>query len=113
MKQALTDVQSVAGAEPVIVCRSAAELEKMRAAGAGRRGAGCTLEGCGSRCDDCRSGRRRRRLDSGCRSDARVQGYHGYPATICASVNDEVIHGIPSGKRVLKATSFQLTSALH
>jgi len=31
------------------------------------------------------------------------KGYHGYPATICASVNDEVIHGIPSGKRVLKA----------
>jgi methionyl aminopeptidase len=23
-------------------------------------------------------------------------GYHGYPATICASVNDEVVHGIPS-----------------
>ncbi len=29
------------------------------------------------------------------------KGYHGYPATICASVNDEVIHGIPSGRRVL------------
>jgi methionyl aminopeptidase len=29
------------------------------------------------------------------------KGYHGYPATICASVNDEVIHGIPSGHRVL------------
>jgi len=27
-------------------------------------------------------------------------GYHGYPAVICASVNDEVIHGIP-GPRVL------------
>jgi methionyl aminopeptidase len=24
------------------------------------------------------------------------KGYHGYPATICASVNDEVVHGIPS-----------------
>jgi len=31
------------------------------------------------------------------------KGYHGYPATICASVNDEVIHGIPSGKRILQA----------
>ena len=29
------------------------------------------------------------------------KGYHGYPATICASVNDEVIHGIPSGRRLL------------
>ena len=27
-------------------------------------------------------------------------GYHGFPATICASVNDEVVHGIP-GDRVL------------
>jgi methionyl aminopeptidase len=23
------------------------------------------------------------------------QGYHGYPATICTSVNDEIVHGIP------------------
>jgi methionyl aminopeptidase len=29
------------------------------------------------------------------------KGYHGYPATICASVNEEVIHGIPSGRRIL------------
>ncbi len=29
------------------------------------------------------------------------KGYHGYPATICASINEEVIHGIPSGRRTL------------
>jgi methionyl aminopeptidase len=28
-------------------------------------------------------------------------GYHGYPATVCVSVNEEVVHGIP-GKRILK-----------
>lgn len=28
--------------------------------------------------------------------------YHGYPASICVSVNDEVVHGIPSRERVLK-----------
>lgn len=28
--------------------------------------------------------------------------YHGYPASICVSVNDEVVHGIPSDKRILK-----------
>ena len=28
--------------------------------------------------------------------------YRGYPASICISVNDEVVHGIPSKKRVLK-----------
>ena len=25
------------------------------------------------------------------------KGYHGYPNTLCTSVNDEVVHGIPSG----------------
>jgi methionyl aminopeptidase len=29
------------------------------------------------------------------------KGYHGFPASICASVNTEVVHGIPSEKRVL------------
>ncbi len=29
-------------------------------------------------------------------------GYHGFPGAICASVNEEIVHGIP-GKRVLKA----------
>src|SRR5204862_1993418 len=28
-------------------------------------------------------------------------GYRGFPASICASVNDEVVHGIPSPKRQL------------
>lgn len=27
--------------------------------------------------------------------------YEGYPASICVSVNDEVVHGIPSKKRIL------------
>jgi methionyl aminopeptidase len=29
------------------------------------------------------------------------KGYHGYPRSICASINDEVVHGIP-GKRKLR-----------
>ena len=28
--------------------------------------------------------------------------YNGYPASICISVNDEVVHGIPSKKRILR-----------
>jgi len=28
-------------------------------------------------------------------------GYHGYPATICTSVNEEIVHGIPSSARRL------------
>jgi methionyl aminopeptidase len=31
------------------------------------------------------------------------KGYHDYPCVLCTSVNDEIIHGIPSEKRVLKA----------
>jgi methionyl aminopeptidase len=30
------------------------------------------------------------------------KGYRGYPCALCASVNDEVVHGIPSPSRVLK-----------
>jgi methionyl aminopeptidase len=28
------------------------------------------------------------------------KGYRGYPASICTSVNDEVVHGIPSSRRL-------------
>jgi len=30
------------------------------------------------------------------------KGYHGFPASICTSINEQVVHGIPSKKRVLK-----------
>ena len=30
------------------------------------------------------------------------KGYRGYPATVCASINEEVVHGIPSAKRKLR-----------
>jgi len=29
-------------------------------------------------------------------------GYRGYPATICVSINNEVIHGIPDKKKIIK-----------
>jgi len=28
------------------------------------------------------------------------KGYHGFPASICASINDEVVHGIPSSRKL-------------
>ena len=31
------------------------------------------------------------------------KGYHGFPASICASINNEVVHGIPSAKRVIRS----------
>ena len=33
---------------------------------------------------------------------AAEKGYCGYPASVCISVNEEVVHGIPSRKRILR-----------
>src|SRR5574341_1575096 len=30
------------------------------------------------------------------------KGYRGYPCVLCTSVNEEVVHGIPSSKKVLR-----------
>jgi methionyl aminopeptidase len=86
----------------VIVCRSAAELEKMRAAG---RLVGEVLTELTAR---VAPGVATAALDEIAEELIRragaipaFKGYHGYPATICASINEEVIHGIPSGRRIL------------
>ena len=46
------------------------------------------------------------RIAEGMCRDARVRpafkGYRGYPASVCVSVNDEVVHGIPSAERLLR-----------
>jgi methionyl aminopeptidase len=34
-------------------------------------------------------------------AESSFKGYRGYPATVCVSINDEIVHGIPGG-RVLK-----------
>jgi len=31
------------------------------------------------------------------------KGYHGFPSSICVSVNDEVVHGIPKENKILKS----------
>ncbi|KST68191.1 type I methionyl aminopeptidase [Mastigocoleus testarum] len=31
------------------------------------------------------------------------KGYHGFPASICSSINNEVVHGIPSAKKVIRS----------
>ena len=36
------------------------------------------------------------------RATPSFNGYRGFPASICASLNEEVVHGIPSPKRILK-----------
>jgi methionyl aminopeptidase len=87
----------------VIVCRSSAELERMRQAG---RLVGEVLSELASK---VAPGVNTAELDELAETrlakvgaTAAFKGYHGYPATICASINDEVIHGIPSGRRVLQ-----------
>ena len=36
------------------------------------------------------------------------KGYHGYPATVCASVNEQVVHGIPSDRRLVEGDVLSL-----
>jgi methionyl aminopeptidase len=36
------------------------------------------------------------------------KGYHGYPATICASVNEQVVHGIPSERTLVEGDIISL-----
>ena len=88
----------------MIICRTAAELEKMRAAG---RLVGQVLTALAAKVAPGVTTADLDAIAEGLIVDAGAipafKGYHGYPATICASVNDEVIHGIPSGKRVLEA----------
>ncbi|MGJ5674502.1 MAG: type I methionyl aminopeptidase [Nostochopsis sp.] len=31
------------------------------------------------------------------------KGYHGFPSSICSSINNEVVHGIPNKKKVIRA----------
>src|SRR5713226_9831241 len=38
-----------------------------------------------------------------CGAKPAFKGYYDYPCVLCTSVNEEIVHGIPSAKRVLKA----------
>ena len=37
-----------------------------------------------------------------CGCEPSFKNYQGYPASICVSVNEEVVHGIPSKKRIIE-----------
>lgn len=87
----------------MIVCRSKAELERMRDAG---RLVGEVLSELAAHvAPGVSTGEldvlaEKRILQAG--ATPAFKGYHGYPAAICTSINDEVIHGIPSGRRLLQ-----------
>jgi len=38
-----------------------------------------------------------------CQAEPAFKGYHGFPGSICASINEEVVHGIPSSLRQVKS----------
>jgi methionyl aminopeptidase len=81
----------------VIVCKSPAELEKMRAANA------LVADVLAELARMVSAGVTTSELDAAAEKLVReggaepaFKGYRGYPSTLCASVNDQVVHGIPS-----------------
>jgi methionyl aminopeptidase len=87
----------------MIICKSPAEIEKLRRSGRMVR------QVLGEMREQIRPGittldlekyvvRRLKEL----KAKPAFKGYRGYPCCLCASVNNEVIHGIPSERRTLK-----------
>jgi len=85
----------------MIICKSAAEIERLRRSGKIVRG---LLEELRERVQpgvstlDLEKYIERRIAQLGARPA--FKGYRGYPCCLCASVNSEVIHGIPSERRL-------------
>jgi methionyl aminopeptidase len=86
----------------VIVCKSASEIERMRAANmlvADVLHELETLVAPGVTTADLDGAAEKLVRAAG--AEPAFKGYRGYPATLCASINEEVVHGIPSKKRAL------------
>ena len=87
-----------------IVCKSQSEIDKMRHSGHIVRQVLDELRGMvapGVTTMDLEKVADRRIKEFGAKPA--FKGYYGYPCVLCTSVNDEIVHGIPSPKRVLKA----------
>jgi len=85
-----------------ILIKSPAEIEKMRISGKALRqvhDAVAPFVKPGATTMDLENAAVRKIAELG--AVAAFKGYHGYPAALCTSVNDEVVHGIPNEKRVL------------
>ncbi len=85
-----------------IVIKSPSEIADMRKAG---KVVATVLQ---RLTEEIRAGMRTSELDAICVEElakhgakASFKGYHGFPAHLCVSVNEEVVHGIP-GERILK-----------
>ena len=87
-----------------IVCKSQSEIEKMRKSGRIVREILDELRAMvapGVTTMDLEKAAERKILESGAKPA--FKGYYDYPCVLCTSVNEEIVHGIPSAKRVLKA----------
>jgi methionyl aminopeptidase len=87
----------------VIIYKSADEIDKMRVAGrivAGTIERVLAAVAPGKSTADLDAVAERYILEQ--HAAPSFKGYRGFPATICTSLNQEIVHGIPSPKRVLK-----------
>ena len=86
-----------------ITCKSATEIEKMRQSGRVVRLVLDDLRGLvavGVTTMDLERAAEARIKELGARPA--FKGYYDYPCVLCTSVNDEIVHGIPSEKRTLE-----------
>jgi methionyl aminopeptidase len=86
-----------------IVCKSPVELEKMRRSGRIVRQVLDSVKALvrpGVTTMDLEEAADKRIRDLGAKPA--FKGYHDYPCVLCTSVNHEIVHGIPSRKRVLQ-----------
>ena len=86
-----------------IVCKSAAEIEKMKRSGHIVRQVldqVRSLVGPGVSTMDLERAAESRIKDL--RAKPAFKGYYDYPCVLCTSINEEIVHGIPSEKRILQ-----------
>jgi methionyl aminopeptidase len=86
-----------------IVCKSASEIEKMRRSGRIVRQvlddlAAMVAPGISTMDLERTAEKKVRELGA----KPAFKGYYDYPCVLCTSINDEIVHGIPSERRVLK-----------
>ncbi|SVB55776.1 uncharacterized protein METZ01_LOCUS208630, partial [marine metagenome] len=87
----------------MIVCKSPAEIQKMRLANAlvaEVLGELRALVAPGVTTYDLDVVAEKRIREAG--AVPAFKGYRGYPATLCASINDSVVHGIPSKRPLME-----------
>jgi methionyl aminopeptidase len=86
----------------VIVCKSASEIEQMRVANALVADVLAELGSMvapGVTTGELDAAAERLVRERG--AEPAFKGYRGYPATLCASINEQVVHGIPSARKLV------------